>query len=214
MQSSCSTSSHASTPHWFHAPMPLWPALPCWWAVVGRSCVALVSAQVSSPPLGCSLLSGTVLGEALEVAHADGGGNGQQAQRGYGGAHLEAALAWRPQVLSDCDRGLALGCPGRQARRHCSGRCGVSPPHQYLWSTSGSWALSPAQEHLMRKGRSCSRLGTRRHCWHCPTAWSYYHQGPTEDLWVRRVWGEEGTGARGKRNGIRMNTRPGQNSIL
>lgn len=55
--------------------------------------MALVSAQVSSPPLGCSLLSGTVLVEALEVAHADGGGNGQQAQRGYGGAHLEAALA-------------------------------------------------------------------------------------------------------------------------
>lgn len=55
--------------------------------------MALVLAQASSPPLGCSLLSGMVSGEVLEVAHADGGGNGQRVQHGYGGARLEAALA-------------------------------------------------------------------------------------------------------------------------
>lgn len=55
--------------------------------------MALVSAQVSNPPLGCSLLSGMVWGEELEVVHADGGGNGHRDQRGYGGARLEAAMA-------------------------------------------------------------------------------------------------------------------------
>lgn len=55
--------------------------------------MALVSAQVSSPPLGCSLLSSMVLGEVLEVVRADGGGNGQRAQHGYGGVPPEAEPA-------------------------------------------------------------------------------------------------------------------------
>lgn len=155
-----------------------------------------------------------VWGEALEVAHADGDGNGQWAQHGYCGARLEAALAWHPQVPSGCGRGLALGCPGRQARRNCSGQCWASPPRLCPWSTSGSWALSPVLEHPMRKGRSCSHLAMRHHCWHYPTAWSYCHQELTEDLWVRRVWGEAVTGGRGNINHIKMNTSPGQSSIL